>query len=117
MRWERNAEKLAARLSEMLALRGIIPIINRSQVILDDSLADTSLSMDEAIRLAARALLDLGIRFRGIASSGSEIVVEDEEPSRGEERGLSFFICPHCGFVTLYEEEHWNHVRIHYIGF
>lgn len=117
MRWEENAEKLAARLSEILAPMGILPVISRSQVILDNSLAGGSMNVNKVAQLAAKALLDLGIRFRGITSSGSEIIIEDEKPEGGERCGPSFFICPHCGFITPYEEEYWNHVRIHYIGF
>ncbi|MEM0223799.1 MAG: C2H2-type zinc finger protein [Thermofilum sp.] len=96
---------------------GIMPVINRSQVILDDSFAGGSLDVNGIAKLTARMLLDLGIRFRGITSSESEVVVEDEGSGEGGSRGPSFFICPHCGFITPYEEEYWNHVRIHYIGF
>jgi len=35
LRWEWNAERLAAKLLETLAPTGILPVINRSQVILD----------------------------------------------------------------------------------
>lgn len=27
----------------------------------------------------------------------------------------SMFSCPHCGFLTQYEEEYHNHVKIHYL--
>lgn len=117
LRWEENAEKLAARLSEILAPMGIMPVLNRSCVILDDSMANTNLAIGEAARLAARTLLDLGIGFRKISSSENEIVVEDLEPRGSGKRGPRLFICPHCGFITPYEEEYWNHVKIHYLGF
>jgi len=96
---------------------GILPVINRSQVILDDDLADRSLRIEEVIELAARTLSELGIRFRGISASDREIIIEDEEPKRRRSCGPGFFICPHCGFITPYEEEYWNHLKIHYIGF
>jgi hypothetical protein len=96
---------------------GILPVINRSQVILDDDLADESPSIEEIIGLAARTLSELGIRFYGITSSGREIIIEDEKLEKRGNREPGFFICPHCGFITPYEEEYWNHLKIHYIGF
>jgi|YelNatPaOPRAMG01_1025707.scaffolds.fasta_scaffold03587_2 hypothetical protein len=96
---------------------GILPVINRSQVILDDDLANRSPSIDEIIEITTRALSELGIGFRGITASDREVIVKDEEPERRGGRGPGFFICPHCGFITPYEEEYWNHLKIHYIGF
>jgi hypothetical protein len=96
---------------------GILPVINRSQVILDDDLANRSPSIEEIVEIIARALSELGIGFRGITASDREIMIEDGEPERKGSRGPGFFICPHCGFITPYEEEYWNHLKIHYIGF
>lgn len=40
--------------------------------------------------------------------SGKEIVRDPKPP--GE-----MFSCSHCGFVTRYEVEHQNHMKIHYL--
>ncbi|RLE67453.1 MAG: C2H2-type zinc finger protein, partial [Thermoprotei archaeon] len=40
----------------------------------------------------------------------------DQKPTRRYAEP-KLFTCPHCGFVTPYEEEYWNHIKIHYIGF
>ena len=39
---------------------------------------------------------------------GKTIERESKAPGR-------LFSCPHCGFVTQYEVEHNNHVKIHYL--
>ncbi len=40
--------------------------------------------------------------------SGKTIERKSKPPSQ-------MFSCPHCGFVTQYEVEHNNHVKIHYL--
>ena len=117
LNWEKNASRLAAKLAEKLAERAILPFLNRSQIVLDDTSADQPLSLQEAYRLAAEALTEAGIKSRSISISGEEIVIDDEKPEAGEEPPVKLYICPHCGFVTPYEEEYWNHLKIHYVGF
>ncbi len=39
---------------------------------------------------------------------GKTIKREQKAPAR-------MFSCPHCGFLTQYEVEHNNHVKIHYL--
>jgi len=69
------------------------------------------------IPLLFKALSEAGIKFNSIHNSRNEIIIDDEKPEEGERSEARFFVCPHCGFVTPYEEEYWNHVKIHYIGF
>lgn len=40
--------------------------------------------------------------------SGKTLERESTQPSH-------MFSCPHCGFVTQYEVEHNNHMKIHYL--
>ena len=40
--------------------------------------------------------------------SGKTIERDSKPPSQ-------MFSCPHCGFVTQYEVEHNNHMKIHYL--
>jgi len=91
--------------------------LNRSEIILDDSSSHYPLRLEEAKQLTERALSEVGIRFRHISNSRNEIVIDDEKPEAGRAPEPKFFVCPHCGFVTPYEEEYWNHLKIHYVGF
>jgi len=84
---------------------------------LDDSSSDRPLDIGEARRLTELALSEAGVRFSSISSSRDLIIVEDERPDRAMAGESSLFTCPHCGFITNYEEEYWNHLKIHYIGF
>ena len=117
LNWEKNAAKLAARLCEKLVMREIIPVLNRSQIILDDSSSHNPLTPEEARQLTMSALSEARIKFRSISNSRNEIFVDDEKPEPDKELEARFFICPHCGFITPYEEEYWNHLKIHYVGF
>ena len=117
MNWEQNAARLAAKLCEKLVTRAILPVLSRAQVIVDDSSAQRPLTIREMIPLLFKALSEAGIKFNSIHNSRNEIIIDDEKPEEGERPEARFFVCPHCGFVTPYEEEYWNHVKIHYIGF
>lgn len=120
LRAEANALKLAAKLSEELAPRGILPVINGSDVILDDTDSEAGLTPEEALPILRKSLKDAEIPYRFISVKGGEITVEDEgggrrRPEGGAPKGL--LTCPHCGFTTPYEEEYWVHLKIHYFGF
>lgn len=118
LNWERNAVKLAARLMEKLAAKAVVTAIKRSEVILDDSFAAGKLQLRDLHRILAESLREAGISYESVLIAGrDEIRVSDLKPNEDEEMKPKIFICPHCGFVTPYEEEYWNHVKIHYVGF
>lgn len=118
LNWERNAVKLAARLMEKLAAKSIITVIKGNEVVLDDSSAIRRLQPRDLHELLAKSLREAGVGYESILVSGrDEIRISDLKPNEGEQMKLKIFVCPHCGFVTPYEEEYWNHVKIHYIGF
>jgi len=103
---------------EKLAAKAIITVIKRSEVILDDSSAIGKLQLRDLHRLLAESLREAGISYESILiSGGDEIRISDLKPNEDEGMKPKIFICPHCGFVTPYEEEYWNHVKIHYVGF
>ncbi len=105
------------KLAEKLVTRAILPVLNKSQVILDDSSAHEPMSIREAYSLTLKAASEAGIKIRGISSSGDVIVIDDEKSLVEKEPKVKLYVCPHCGFVTPYEEEYWNHLKIHYVGF
>jgi len=113
---EENAVKLAGSLCEKLIEKSIIPVINGSTIILDDSSAGFKLSLEEALSVIRSSLIELRLRYRSIAAIGDEIRIDDEGMGKPFEEKEPFLICPHCGFITLYEEEYWIHLKSHYLG-
>ena len=116
LNWEENATKLAASLMENLAEKAIIPVIKNREIVLDDSSAVKKLEIGELYDLLVKSLREGGISYEEITLSEEEIIVNDLKPREGK-AGPRIYICPHCGFITPYEEEFWNHVKIHYLGF
>ena len=101
---------------EKLAPLAIIPVIKHSEIVLDDTSAIERLRPIQLYNLILRLLRESGINYRGIRVSKDRIEVDDQKPTRRYAEP-KLFTCPHCGFVTPYEEEYWNHIKIHYIGF
>jgi len=94
-----------------------MPLLKDSQIVIDDTSSNPPLTISEVMILTLRSLSEAGINFEKYSVAGEEISIEDEEPSPHSKRGPKLFICPHCGFVTPYEEEYWVHLKIHYVGF
>lgn len=117
LRSEGNAVKLAASLAELLAPKGVLPVIKGSLVALDDTCSKLRLTSEESLPIVRRALDAAHIRYKLILIKGEEIDVEDEGGEESPERPPRLLICPHCGFTTIYEEEYWVHLKIHYGGF
>ena len=44
-----------------------------------------------------------------IKATSGKVIKPESRPNQG------MFACPHCGFLTQYEEEHYIHMRIHYL--
>ncbi len=115
---EKGAVQLASYLAEELAPRGIMPIIKGGTVILDDSSSGSSLSPEECADMVRRAAEKAGMRYRAILIRDDEVVIVGGELGPVAEEGRPrLFICPHCSFITPYEEEYWVHLKIHYAGF
>lgn len=119
LRAERNAVKLAAALAELLAPKGIMPVIKRNLVVLDDTGSELKLTPHEALPIVRTSLQEAKIHYKLIMVRDEEIEVMDEESREGgeTEKAPKLYVCPHCGFTTPYEEEYWVHLKIHYLGF
>ncbi|MCX8187730.1 MAG: hypothetical protein N3F65_03875 [Nitrososphaeria archaeon] len=100
-----------------MVARGAIPLLKGPQIIIDDTSSNPPITMAEITSLALKFLTESGIKFEKYSMAGKEVVIEDEEPRPRGESGPRIFICPHCGFTTIYEEEYWVHLKIHYAGF
>ncbi len=115
---EEAATRLASHLAEELAPRGIMPVIKGGTVILDDSSSATTLSIEECAEMVRRAAVKAGIRYRSLLIKGEELIlVGGELRPREREEAPKLFTCPHCSFITPYEEEYWVHLKTHYVGF
>ena len=101
---------------ERLAPLAIMPVIKHSEIVLDDTSAAEKPQLNQLYNLIPTLLRESGISYRSIWVFRDRIEVDDRKPARLSAEP-ELFICPHCGFVTPYEEEYWNHVKIHYIGF
>ncbi len=61
------------------------------------------------------------IRNFAVITQGDVILVKSingkviEREARSVPKSEGMFSCTHCGYITMYEVEYQNHVRIHYL--
>jgi|TARA_Y100000310_G_scaffold34124_1_gene32265 hypothetical protein len=54
----------------------------------------------------------------GVISNGDNVIIRSISGKKIEREAKpvgEMFSCAHCGHVTRYEVEHYNHVKIHYL--
>ena len=54
----------------------------------------------------------------GVISNGENVIIKSISGKKIEREAKpvgEMFSCAHCGHVTRYEVEHFNHVKIHYL--
>lgn len=107
-----NAINLAARLAAELSFIGVLPIIKKDEIILDDSSSSKALSIEEALQHIRNSLEKSRIDYGCIYFKGGTIYVEDFK-GRQEVSEPPLFFCPFCGYSTPYEEIYWIHVKSH----
>ena len=94
-----------------------MPVIKDEVIVLDDGLARHKPSINDILSIIEYSLTKAGISYDRISVKGAELVIDDRKPSKSMLVEPKIFICPHCGFVTVSEEEYWNHLKCHYFGF
>jgi len=94
-----------------------MPVIKDNIIILDDGLARDKPSMHDILPIIKESLAKAGISYDRIFVRGAELMIDDGKPSKSMLVKPRVFKCPHCGFVTTSEEEYWNHLKCHYVGF
>ena len=124
---------LSVRCDEVMAIRnelavyvsdqvGAVPTLKSSEFVLspiDDDDDDEQLDKDLAVT-AIREYLDSLGEGRNfvvvpandtifIKSTTGKVIEPESRPNQ------SMFSCPHCGFLTRYEEEHNVHMKMHYL--
>ncbi|MEM2700547.1 MAG: C2H2-type zinc finger protein [Nitrososphaerota archaeon] len=121
--------EFATRLTERLVDVGGMALPKSGSVAIDLSWTSREVSAQELLRLLRSVLEELGI------AEGCEVVLdEDRLVVRAKDRdavleglrrsgalrrpqaGSGLHQCPHCGYVTPYEELLREHLKIHYIG-
>jgi len=112
--------ELASYFSERL--KGVLPLVKRRKVVFDETSSGRGLTTTEVVDvlksfLAARSLS----RDYEIALERDEITLRAQKPSParkfkgGHRPPPNLHICPHCGYVTPYEDVYWIHVKTHYV--
>jgi len=94
-----------------------MPVIKDNVIMLDDGLARHKPSIYDVLSIIEDFLAKADISYDKISVKGAELIIDDRKPSKKMLIEPKLFTCPHCGFVTVSEEEYWNHLKCHYLGF
>ena len=94
-----------------------MPVIKDNVIMLDDGLARHKPSIHDILPILGDSLAKAGISYDRISVKGAELIIDDRKPSKSMLIEPKIFTCPHCGFMTVSEEEYWNHLKCHYLGF
>ena len=100
---------------------GAVPALKMHEFVLSPIEESESIAHSEVVTSIKEFLDSIGeIRNFAVITQGDVIVVKsisgkqiEREPKTVNVEGM--FICTHCGYVTKYEIEYQNHVKIHYI--
>ena len=101
---------------------GAMPALKLHEFILSPIEESEPILHDEVVTAIKEFLDSLGeIRNFAVISQGDVIVIKsisgkqiEREPT-GPVNMEGMFSCTHCGFVTQYEIDYQNHMKIHYI--
>ena len=98
---------------------GAIPLLKIHEFMLSPINDEEKIDTTEVITVIKEFLDSIGEARNFAVISRENIVliksisgktIEREPPPQGR-----IFSCPHCGFVTQFEVEHQNHMKIHYL--
>jgi len=100
---------------------GAMPALKLHEFVLSPIDESEEISRDEVITVIREFLDSIGeVRNFAVVTRGDVIVVRsvsgrpiERDRVAGSPEGM--FSCDHCGFVTRYEIEYHNHVKIHYL--
>lgn len=108
--------KLAVHVSEQV---GVVPALKTHEFVLvsvDDKEIDITKVID-SIRNFLKLLekeKDFAITAKNYTIS---IISLNQEGFKDTDKNIDpFFVCTHCGHITIYESVHKNHEKLHYIG-
>ncbi len=98
---------------------GAIPTLKRHDFTLSPIDDDETIDRQVVITAIKEYLNSIGeARNFAVISSSDTILIKSVSGKTIERKPKpveQMFSCPHCGFVTQYEIEHNNHMKIHYL--
>lgn len=96
-----------------------IPIINIRGFILSPIENDDIIDSDKVVTSIREFLEAIGEQQNFVVFSDQNVIsLKSIKGKRIEQKQIpqeKLFSCSHCGFITQYEEEHNNHMKIHYL--
>ena len=108
--------ELAIYVSDQVAA---VPAMKLHQFVLAPIEDNEPVDQDEVITAVKEFLESIGEKRNfGVISNGENVVIKSifgKKIERSAKPVGEMFSCAHCGHVTRYEVEHYNHIKIHYL--
>ena len=108
--------ELAIYVSDQVAA---VPALKAHQFVLSPIEDDEQINQSEVITSIKEFLESIGEKQSfGVISNSNKIMIKSivgKKIEREPKPAQQMFSCSHCGHVTMYEVEHNNHVKIHYL--
>ena len=96
-----------------------VPAMKLHQFVLAPIEDNESVEQVEVITSIKEFLESIGEKHNfGVISNGDNVIIRSISGKKIEREAKpvgEMFSCAHCGHVTRYEVEHYNHVKIHYL--
>jgi len=96
-----------------------LPTLKNHEFVLSPLNDNENIDMREVISAIKKFLDSLGEgRNFGVISKSDSVLIKSisgKSLEREPKPTQQMFSCTHCGFVTQYEVEHNNHIKIHYL--
>jgi len=98
---------------------GAIPALKIHEFMLSPIEEEDVIDKSEVIRAIKEFLDSIGEARNFAVISKEEVIliksIYGKTIERKSRQTASMFSCPHCGYVTQYEVDYNNHVKIHYL--
>ena len=96
-----------------------VPAMKLHQFVLAPIVDDEPIDQAKVITAVKEFLQSIGEKHNfGVISNGDYVVIKSifgKKIERSAKPVGEMFSCAHCGHVTRYEVEHYNHIKIHYL--
>ena len=96
-----------------------MPAMKFHQFVLAPIIDDEPVNQALVITAIKEFLESIGEKHNfGVISNGENVIIKSISGKKIEREAKpvgEMFSCAHCGHVTRYEVEHFNHVKIHYL--
>ena len=96
-----------------------VPAMKLHKFVLAPIVDDEPIDQAVVITAVKEFLESIGEKHNfGVISNGDNVIIKSISGKKIEREAKpvgEMFSCAHCGHVTRYEVEHYNHVKIHYL--